>query len=102
MCQEKEKRLVSFDGESSDELIFKLCQMPKKLKFFLLSVPESDSEEEAEDEELDSEGEESEDGEVSSLSSGPSRRSEKRRSNWSTRNSVAADRKKTGKHSLMI
>uniref|UniRef100_A0A3P8USI4 Bromodomain and WD repeat domain containing 1 n=1 Tax=Cynoglossus semilaevis TaxID=244447 RepID=A0A3P8USI4_CYNSE len=58
-------------------------------------VPESDSEEEAEDEELDSEGEESEDGEVSSLSSGPSRRSEKRRSNWSTRNSVAADRKKT-------
>lgn len=71
-----------------------------------LPVAESDSEEEEEEdddeeeEEFDSEGEEGEDGEMSSQSSGrryPSR-AKKSHSTRLTRNSAAADRKRTGKH----
>lgn len=70
----------------------------------MLPVAESDSEEEEEDddeeEEFDSEGEEGEDGEMCSQSSGrryPSR-TKKSGSTRLTRNSAAADRKRTGKH----
>ncbi|KAG7223050.1 hypothetical protein INR49_015939, partial [Caranx melampygus] len=61
------------------------------------SEEEEDEEEEEEEEEFDSEGEEGEDGEVSSQSSGrryPSR-SKSSRSTRLTRNSAAADRKRT-------
>lgn len=71
----------------------------------VLPAAESDSEEEEDDdeeeeEEFDSEGEDGEDGEISSQSTGrryPSR-NKNSRSTRLTRNSAGADRKRTGKH----